>query len=162
MSATAGDILDAAEKIHSRYETEKWTYSVGGDLYWNDINSSLNNPNKVTCCATFVSCSIYLSGLLSEEEINGVSYNSSAYLCSYLSTLDGRFVKIETFEELQAGDIVFMTSTIVPDGIGHTQIYAGDNTWYNAGSTSAIQRESPYTESESYVKQRFICAIRPL
>lgn len=158
----AGNILEAAEKIHSTYEDEKWTYSVGSDLYSGNINLSLNNPNKVTCCATYVSCTLYLSGLVSEEEINSISYNSSTAIYRYLKTLDGRFMEIESFDELEPGDIVFMTSDDVPNGIGHTQIYAGNNTWYNAGSTSSIQRANPYSMGENYTVPRFITAIRPL
>ena len=158
----AGNILEAAERIHSVYETEKWTYSVGSDLYFGNINLSLNNPNKVTCCATFVSATLYLSGLVSEEEINSISYNSSTAIYRYLKTLDGRFMEIESFEDLEPGDIVFMTSEDVPDGIGHTQIYAGNNTWYNAGSTTAIQRASPYTSGANYTMPRFVTAMRPL
>lgn len=158
----AGNILEAAERIHAIYEDEKWTYSVGSDLYSGNINRSLNNPNKVTCCATYVSCTLYLSGLVSEEEINSISYNSSTAIYRYLKTLDGRFMEIESFDELEPGDIVFMTSDDVPNGIGHTQIYAGNNTWYNAGSTSSIQRANPYSMGENYTVPRFITAIRPL
>ena len=158
----AGNILEAAERIHAIYEEEKWTYSVGSDLYSGNINLSLNNPNKVTCCATYVSCTLYLSGLVSEEEINSISYNSSTAIYRYLKTLDGRFMEIESFDELEPGDIVFMTSDDVPNGIGHTQIYAGNNTWYNAGSTSSIQRANPYSMGANYTIPRFITAIRPL
>ena len=71
-------------------------------------------------------------------------------------------MEIESFEDLEPGDIVFMTSEDVPDGIGHTQIYAGNNTWYNAGSTTAIQRASPYTSGANYTMPRFVTAMRPL
>lgn len=55
---------------------------------------------------------------------------------------------IENYSDLQPGDIVFMTvednSTITYNGrtlkVGHVQIYAGDGTWYNAGSTERIQQ----------------------
>ncbi len=42
-------------------------------------------------------------------------------------------------------------------GIGHVQIYAGNGTWYNAGSTNAIQRDSPYSGDAS---SRFLWAWR--
>ena len=40
---------------------------------------------------------------------------------------------------------------------GHVQIYAGNGTWYNAGSTTAIQRDNP---SASDGSARFLWAGR--
>lgn len=158
---SAGSLLEAAEIIHTKYEREVWTYSVTG-LYFGDIKRSMNHPRKITCCATFVSESLYLSGLLSEEEINSFNYNSSSTTYKYLLTLEGRFVEVKSYANVQAGDIVYMsTNTSGPGKIGHTQICAGNQTWYNAGSTKAIQRDSPYRDTSS-VRNKFITAIRPL
>lgn len=43
----------------------------------------------------------------------------------------------------------------------HTQIYAGDNTWYNAGSTKAIQRPSPYSQGDWTKQWKDWIALRP-
>lgn len=158
-SEVAGSLLEAAEVIHTKYETESWKYSLSG-LYSNDIEKSMKHPRKITCCATFVGETLYLSGLLTKEEINSINYNSSSATYNYLLSLKDRFVEVKRYEELQAGDIVYMSSS-TPGKIGHTQIYAGDETWYNAGSTSAIQRNSPYSD-KTYAKSKFITAIRPL
>ena len=65
--------------------------------------------------------------------------------------------EIFSYSELEPGDVVFMTSNSTPNGIGHVQLYAGDGTWYNAGNTNSIQRESPYVSDAS---GRFISAMR--
>lgn len=161
-SQTAGSLLEAAEIIHTKYEREVWDYSVSG-LYSRNIKKSMKHPSKITCCATFVSESLYLSGLLTEEEINSFNYNSSSATYKYLLTLEGRFVEVKGYANVQAGDIVYMsTKSSGPGKIGHTQIYAGNQMWYNAGTPKAIQRSNPYTITSSYVKERFITAIRPL
>lgn len=154
----AGDLLEAAEIVHTKYETEKWTYSTSG-LYYGDIKKSMAHPKKITCCATFVSEALYSSGLLTEEEINSMPYNGTGIHGSLLA-LEGRFMKISRYEDLQPGDIVFMEYQ-TKGKIGHVQIYAGDQTWYNAGTTTAIQRDSPY-QDKSYAKGKFIDAVRPL
>lgn len=148
-------IIDVAEEIHNIMEEQNWTYSVGGDLYWNDIEMSTNNPNKVTCCATYVSSVLYSAGYLTEEETNSFNYNAANGLYDYLSKTK-HWKEITSYDDLEAGDIVFMTVEN-SSGIGHVQIYAGDGKWYNAGSTNAIQRDSPYT---SDARSKFVAAIR--
>ena len=153
-SGSASNILDAADKVHKEQIT--WTYSVGGDLFWNNIEKSLNNPNKVTCCATYVGTTLYVAGLFTESEMNSYNYNLASATSEFLASKG--WTKITNYNDLQAGDIVFMTSG-VKSGIGHTQIYAGNGTWYNAGSTDAIRRESPYSDT-TYSRSRFIHAYR--
>ena len=63
---------------------------------------------------------------------------------------------ISNYSQLAAGDIVIMTSP-GGSGIGHVQIYAGNGTWYNAGSTDAIRRPNPYSSDAS---GRFLWAWR--
>ena len=147
-----GDLLSAADELHNAQID--WTYSIGGDLYWGNIEMSINNPNRVTCCATYVSSVIYRAGYFTEAEMNSFNYNYAPALHSFLQS--NGWQTITSYSELQAGDIVFMTSG-GGSGIGHVQIYAGDGTWYNAGSTSAIQRPSPY---QSDASARFIDALR--
>ena len=150
-------ILGAAEELHKKLEDEKWTYSLTG-LYPNDIVASINHPNKIMCCATYVSGVLYMSGYASESEINAINIHSSNSLLNFLRNR-GDCIEITSYNELQAGDIVFMTTSSSGSAIGHVQICAGDNQWYNAGSTDAIQRESPYNDS-SYARRHFVTAMR--
>ena len=135
-SGSAQGIIDGAEKVHTMYEQQGWTYSVGGDLFWNDIERSTNNPNRVSCCATLIGSALYVGGVLSEQELNSFNYNYVPSFDSYLESHN--WIRINNYSDLQAGDIVIMP--------GHVQLYAGNGTWYNAGSTSAIQRDSPYSD----------------
>ena len=146
-SGSAQGIIDGAEKVHTMYEQQGWTYSVGGDLFWNDIERSTNNPNKVSCCATLIGSALYVGGVLSEQELNSFNYNYVPSVDSYLESHN--WIRINNYSDLQAGDIVIMP--------GHVQLYAGNGTWYNAGSTSAIQRDSPYSDDCS---GRFLHAWR--
>lgn len=145
-------LLEAADTVHQAQIT--WTYSIGGDLYWNNIEKSLNNPNRVTCCATFVSSAIYVAGYFTEEEMNSFNYNSASALYAFLKN-EGWKV-ISSYDELAPGDVVF-TSNNGP--LGHVQLYVGDDTWYNAGSTYAIQVASPYNQG-SWPRTHFQVALR--
>ena len=66
-------------------------------------------------------------------------------------------IKINSYSDLQAGDIVIMSGPEGGSSPGHVQIYAGNGTWYNAGSTNAIQRVNPYSSDAS---ARFLWAWR--
>ena len=147
VGGSAQGILDGAEKVHTMYEQQGWTYSVGGDLFWNDIERSTNNPNKVSCCATLIGSALYVGGVLSEQELNSFNYNYVPSFDSYLESHN--WIRINNYSDLQAGDIVIMP--------GHVQLYAGNGTWYNAGSTNAIQRVNPYSSDAS---ARFLWAWR--
>ncbi len=155
-----GDILAAAEQVHSRYEKERWHYSAS---YNNDIASATNDSHHRTVCATFVASVLYVSGAIPEETINKYAYQFAHE--SYNGAKDGiegmlidnGWIKITNYDDLQPGDIVFMP--------GHVQIYAGKDSsgnslWYNAGSDNAIQRKNPYTQGDSYSRSKFESARR--
>ncbi|MBO5182774.1 MAG: hypothetical protein J6B64_00005 [Bacilli bacterium] len=132
-----GSILEAAEKVHSKYEKERWTY---GANYWNNIEKSTNDPNRQSVCATFIASVLYVSGLIPENEINKYNYNMAHSGIGELLEANG-WIKITDYDKLQAGDVVFMP--------GHVQLFAGRDSagnylWYNAGSTERIQQDSPY------------------
>lgn len=152
----AKGILEGAEKVHTMYEQNKWFYYTSlGQLRWNDIKYSTNNPSRATCCATFVGSAFYAGGVFSESELNKYNYNS-AYGISQLCQEHG-WTKISSYSQLAAGDIVIMSGPEGGSSVGHVQIYAGNGTWYNAGSTNAIQRDSPYSGDAS---ARFLWAWR--
>jgi len=157
--STRIDILQAADEVHQKQLS--WTYySKGSDLYWNDIEKSLNNPNKVTCCATYVSCVIYKAGYFTEAQMNQFSnYNYCPSLYNDLTKAGWQVIK--SYNELEPGDIVFMNYNDGEEIYDHVQIYAGDNTWYNAGSTEAIQRASPYSQG-NWAEENFYVALRPI
>ena len=149
-------VLDGAERVHSMYEQNKWFYYTSlGQLRWNDIKYSTNNPSRATCCATFVGSALYVGGVFSESELNKYNYNS-AYGISKLCQEHG-WMKVSSYSQLAAGDVVVMSGPEGGSSVGHVQIYAGNVTWYNAGSTNAIQRANPYSGDAS---ARFLWAWR--
>ncbi len=153
---SAQGILEGAEKVHTMYEQNGWAYYTDlNQLRWGDINYSTNNPSKMTCCATFVGSAFFIGGVFTESEINKFNYNSQ-YGISDLCQAHG-WTKITSYSQLAAGDIVIMSGPNGGTAPGHVQIYAGNGTWYNAGSTQAIQRENPYTSDAS---ARFLYAWR--
>ena len=155
-AGSAKGIIEGAEKVHTTYEQNGWSYySNLNQLRWGDISYSTNNPSKKTCCATFVGSALYVGGVFTESEINEYNYNSQLGI-SDLCQAHG-WTKISNYNSLQAGDIVIMTSRDSGGAPGHVQIYAGNGTWYNAGSTDAIQRENPYASDAS---GRFLYAWR--
>lgn len=152
----AKGILEGAEIVHSMYEKNKWFYYTSlGQLRWNDIKYSTNNPSRATCCATFVGSALYAGGVFTESELNQHNYNSASGI-SHLCQAHG-WIKITSYSQLAAGDIVVMSGPEGGSAVGHVQIYAGNGTWYNAGSTSSIQRDSPYSGDAS---ARFLWAWR--
>ena len=154
----AGDakgIIEGAEKVHKMYESQRWFYySSLGQLKWNDIKYSTNNPSKATCCATFVGSAFLVGGVFPEGTINKYNYNSVDGINSLCKAHN--WIKVSSYGSLKAGDIVIMTAP-GSSGPGHVQIYAGNGTWYNAGSTNAVQRANPYSSNAS---GRFLWAWR--
>ena len=152
----AKGIIEGAETVHTMYEQEVWAYYTDlNQLRWNDIKYSTNNPSKMTCCATFVGSAFYVGGVFSESVLNQYNYNSALGINSLCQ--DHNWIKITSYSQLAAGDIVIMSGSGRGSSIGHVQIYAGNGTWYNAGSTSAIQRANPYASDGS---SRFLWAWR--
>ena len=154
-AGSAQGVIDGAKKVHTVYEQNSWAYYDSlSELRWSDINYSTNNPSKKTCCATFVGSALYIGGVFSESEINQYNYNHVDGISSLCSAHG--WTKITDYSQLAAGDIVIM-SEYGGSAPGHVQIYAGNGTWYNAGSTEAIQRENPYASDAS---GRFLYAYR--
>lgn len=157
-AASAKGILEGAEKVHTMYEKNGWAYYTSlGQLRWNDIEYSTNNPSKMTCCATFVGSALYVGGVFSASELNKSQYNYNSQLGIDTLCKEHGWTKITSYGSLAAGDIVIMSGPGGGSTPGHVQIYAGNGTWYNAGSTNAIQRENPYASDAS---GRFLWAWR--
>ena len=155
VAGLGGNLLEVADQLHQ--SQVNWSYSVGGDLFWNDIEMSINNPNQVTCCATYVSSSLYLAGYFTEDEMNNFNYNSSNSLYNFLLSVGWQ--TIQNYNDLQPGDVVFMDNTGNKSGINHVQLYAGDGLWYNAGNNDAIHGSAPYSQG-SWASSSFLVALR--
>lgn len=163
-----GKILRGADQVAKTWLNSGFVYfDSAHPLRYYDINASINNPSKGTCCATLVAAALYKSTLFSESEISSLSYNGAYYIADFLDKKG--WMIIDNYSTLQPGDIVFMVSSAnapitLSNGRtytqGHVQIYAGSGKWYNAGSTEAIQRSQPYPMGDDYVRGRFSFAMR--
>ena len=137
-------MLKAAQEVHD--DEIDWIYYTEHPLGVNslinsDIEGQLNNPNKTTCCSTYVSCVLYKAGYFTEAEMNSFHYHGPAWIEYWLNK--EKWKKITNKDDFKPGDIVFMDKKDT-EGYDHVQIYAGDWTWYNAGSTEFIQSPAPY------------------
>ena len=164
--ASAGDIIQIAQELHDA-QMHWYYYSdsrAKGELKYNDIEASINNPGEVTCCATYVASVVYLAGYVTEDEINGIAYNGCDGLYNLLANKqEGKWMKITSSADLEPGDIVFMREHgITTWDWDHTQIYAGDGTWYNAGGSTSIREPAP--RSSKYWESAWDCwiALRPI
>lgn len=151
---SGGTILGKADEIMTYYKEKKVEYSLDG-VFIGDIEASCTH--KYTCCATFVSCAIYKAGYFTEEQMNTFSYFNSESLYNFL--YKNGWQKINNYNDLKAGDIAFLDTgwRYTATGINHVQIYAGDGTWYSAGSDYQIGLAQPYKDNCS---SQFTCALR--
>lgn len=143
----SSNLLEAAQQVHD--EERDWIYhtehKLKDDSLVEPVSNALINPNKTTCCATYVSCVLYASGYFTEEEI-GWNLHAPYQVNTLLE--QNAWQKIEDENQLQPGDIVFLENPGNDLPIDHVQIYAGDNKWYNAGNTADIQGIAPKENSE--------------
>lgn len=168
----SGNFLEVADSIDKKYADEGWKYSKGNLIYRN-IDKSLTNPYKETCCATYVAHVLYVSGIVTKEEINSASYNSAHGIKRFLRSLigTGRFQElgesdVNSYNDLQPGDILVQDNVEELGVRGHVQIYAGDEKWYSAGKTERIQYYGAQHYRWKTIRNNpdlpFICIIRPL
>ena len=85
-----------------------------------------------TCCATYVSWVLQMVGYIDDSD-----HSDGAETLAQTILMGKYGWKRVSVAEAQPGDILYYT-------YGHIEIYAGNNTKYNAGSGDAIRRISPY------------------
>lgn len=153
IEGSAGDILQVAKELHDAQKS--WSYST--TTLCSDIEKAINSPYKTTCCATYVSSILYKAGYETKEQMNSFSFNSSNELKEHF--IARGWEQITSYNDLQAGDVVFMDTDEGERDINHVQLYAGDGKWYNAGSNDAIQGDAP---KEWNCSSEFMLALRPV
>lgn len=137
-SGDAAGILASAEKIHKYMEDNNYTYSLDTSRLASTFEAS--KQYKVSCCATYVSWVLRDAGLI----------DTCVHHCGTESGIGpvlratGKFKELDitSLSQLQPGDVMWYPNQ-------HTEIYAGNGTIYNAGSTDAIQRANPYSSSRT-------------
>ena len=154
----SSNILDVAEECHKYMEGKYW-YS----LYSLPRTAEMAWQMNTTCCATFVDWVLAESGYKSTAA--SLTHSAPGLFTEYAT----KFQIIPSYSELQPGDIVFIHADS-GDGwghaygkdyrIGHVQIYAGNDTWYNAGCDDAIRNPAPSYDN-SWARTYFTVALRP-
>lgn len=143
----SSDILEAAQQVSE--EEMDWIYHTnhekGEASLISPVEAQIRNPNKTTCCASYVACVLYASGYMSSEEL-GSDFHSPSGLEKQLKKHWGEDT-ITNRAELKPGDIVIFDKGDSPDWPDHVQIYAGGDKWYNGGSGGVGQPMPQYQAS---------------
>ena len=124
-------------------------FGTNGGLKYTNFEDVLNNPRKVTCCATDVSTALWMAGVITEDDLTFNGYFNPNYQVHLQNLFEERdYETITDVNELQAGDIVFYAEN---GHTNHVEVYAGNNTWWNSGinlkelqSKEPIYRDAPY------------------
>ena len=127
-----GDIIQLAKSIHEHMENNKYSYSLDTKQLATTFEKS--KALKKSCCATYVCWVLQEAGYVSEAEHT----DSTAALANLL--IGKGFTRISNKNEMQPGDVIIYE--------GHCEIYAGDQTVYNAGSENAIRSSSPQKRTD--------------
>lgn len=145
---SGGSIVEIAKVIHEYMEKNNYSYCVyGGNSYeecskdnqTHGLNKTFEQSKtgyKHSCCATFVSWVLQEAGYISDSEHLDSANNLQTLLKSK------GFEVINNEADLQAGDILSYDH--------HVEIYAGNNTIYNAGSGKAIRSSSPQKRTRKF------------
>ena len=149
-SATASQIVSTAANYSATLKD--WTYGMPKT---HDIKAQTYNPNKSTVCSSYVASVLYLSGALPEDFINKYDYNWANATGVIKMVKEAGWTKITSYDAMQPGDVVFTTNDF--KDIGHTMIYAGNDSWYTAGSKEDIRKGLVKT---TWYKSRFVVAYR--
>ena len=142
-STSGDDIVSIADEIHKYMEAHNYTYCVLVDYDQGDecvqkakahgLNVTFEESTKEhhnTCCATYVSWVLQEAGYIERSE-----HTNGAYAMKDLLLRKG-WIQITNPADFLPGDVLYYSR-------GHVDIYAGDNTKYNAGSGGVIRGASP-------------------
>lgn len=142
---SGGSIIEVADMIHKYMEQNNYTYCVLDNSNQYEECGKYNKAHGLnrtfeesktgyhnTCCATYVSWVLQMVGYIDDSD-----HSDGAETLAQTILMGKYGWKRVSVAEAQPGDILYYT-------YGHIEIYAGNNTKYNAGSGDAIRRISPY------------------
>lgn len=141
----SGDsIIEAADIIHKYMEQNNYTYCVYGSNSHEECskNGKSHGLNRTfeesktghhnTCCATYVSWVLQMAGYIDDSD-----HSDGAIPLAESILIKKYGWKTVSIAEMQEGDVLYFK-------YGHIEIYAGNNSIYNAGSGGAIRGQSPH------------------
>lgn len=142
---SGGSIIEVADMIHKYMEQNNYTYCVLDNSNQYEECGKYNKAHGLnrtfeesktgyhnTCCATYVSWVLQMVGYIDDSD-----HSDGAETLAQTILIGKYGWKRVSVAEVQPGDILYYT-------YGHIEIYAGNNTKYNAGSGDEIRRISPY------------------
>lgn len=142
---SGGSIIEVADMIHKYMEQNNYTYCVLDNSNQYEECGKYNKAHGLnrtfeesktgyhnTCCATYVSWVLQMVGYIDDSD-----HSDGAETLAQTILMGKYGWKRVSVAEAQPGDILYYT-------YGHIEIYAGNNTKYNAGSGDEIRRISPY------------------
>ena len=182
---TANKIVSSAKAVNKVTSAKNWKYYKGSS-FLGTLSNYQSNRKSVTNCAAYVSTALYLSGAFSKSEIQSmgkfnkknctinektgkkvtpgdITASSNAPGVQNFLFKHG-WIRITDPKKLAAGDIVLTKptkrNTCNAVSGGHVEIYAGNNSKYNAGNTDHIRKMGPHKVNYSKSKTKFIEAYR--
>ena len=159
-TSTSGDFvtefLNAAQEVTDYVRENGFTY--GNAEHMPPENGETNSDGiKRISCDRLVSWALYKCGYTDQPEYGLTTSAAASPLMSYCK--EQGWQKIESVDEIQAGDIVFVGETNADKtSAAHVFICAGENKRYDCGNATRIQSQQPSTEP---ISEPLVCAYRP-
>ena len=137
---SSNDILEVCDRIHKYMQEHQFSYCVNGGeddecaTYGKrcgleeTFKNAVESGSTVTCCATYVSWVLQEAGIIDWCHHGGTG-------CPLKLESDEGWIRIP-ISELEPGDVIWFDC-------GHCEIYAGDGTSYNAGTTESMRAGGP-------------------
>lgn len=141
VSASVAKLLESAEKIDDYMADNEYYYP--DDLNTASFNNLYNQgDSKASCCTTYVSWCLQDAGFTKQH----VNHSNGLY-----DLLDGdsnwELIEASDESDMKPGDIGVFSHSNNPDDTYHSNIYAGDSRYWDAGSDEAIKGKGAIAHS---------------
>ena len=150
------EFLNAAQEVTDYVRENGFTY--GHAEHMPPVNGETNSDGiKRISCDRLVSWALYKCGYTDQPEYGLTTSAAASPLMEYCKKQG--WEKIESVDEIKAGDIVFVGQTNAEKtSASHVFICAGENKRYDCGSAARIQSQQPFNEP---ISENLVCAYRP-
>lgn len=150
------EFLNAAQEVTDYVRENGFTY--GNAEYMPPKNGETNSDGvKRISCDRLVSWALYKCGYTDQPEYGLTTSAAASPLMEYCKKQGWQ--KIESKDDIQAGDIVFVGKTNADKtSASHVFICAGENKRYDCGNATRIQSQQPFNEP---ISEDLVCAYRP-
>ncbi len=142
--ATESGVIKACKKFQKQLKADikagkKWTYSTNNKKIREQWAQALEENKRACNCALLARWALKEAGLIPQD--TGIFYGTTAGTISWSKetkaavekTCDVIKVNKKTVNQLIAAGELLAGDVLTYANFGHTNIYAGDNKWYDAG-----------------------------